>query len=123
MSGKPRRYSAPGREAQARRTRARIVAAAHEAFARRGFAATIREVAEAAQVSPATVELVFGTKAALLDAVVDVALAGDDEPVPVLERGWVHALAEVSGGRFPGCDGDRVRGRRGQSRTRARGPR
>ena len=95
MSGKPRRYSAPGREAQARRTRARIVAAAHEAFTRRGFAATIREVAEAARVSPATVELVFGTKAALLDAVVDVALAGDDEPVPVLERGWVHALAEV----------------------------
>ena len=93
MSGKPRRYSAPGREAQARRTRARIVAAAHESFARHGFAATIREVAEAAQVSPATVELLFGTKAALLDAVVDVALAGDDEPVPVLERGWVHALA------------------------------
>ena len=97
MSGKPRRYSAPGREAQARRTRARIVAAAHESFARHGFAATIREVAEAAQVSPATVELVFGTKAALLDAVVDVALAGDDEPVPVLERGWVHAaLGETS---------------------------
>ena len=57
--------------------------------------------AEAAQVSPATVELVFGTKAALLDAVVDVALAGDDEPVPVLERGWVHALAEVSAADFP----------------------
>ena len=54
-----------------------IVAAAHDAFARRGFAATIREVAEAAHVSPATVELVFGT-AALLDAVVDVALAGSN---------------------------------------------
>jgi AcrR family transcriptional regulator len=100
VGGNPRRYSAPGREAQARSTRARIIAAAHDAFARGGFTATIREVAEAAQVSAATVELLFGTKAALLDAVVDVALAGDDEPVPVLEREWVHALDEVSAADF-----------------------
>ena len=97
MSGKPRRYSRQAgtqarRTGSDRRSGSRVIA-------RRGTA-TIREVAEAAQVSPATVELVFGTKAALLDAVVDVALAGDDEPVPVLERGWVHALAEVSAADF-----------------------
>jgi hypothetical protein len=34
-----------------------------------------------------TVEL-FGTKAQLLRVVIDVAIAGDDEPVPVLSRAW-----------------------------------
>jgi hypothetical protein len=34
------------------------------------------------------VELLFGTKARLLKAAIDVAIAGDDEPVPVLDRGW-----------------------------------
>jgi hypothetical protein len=35
-----------------------------------------------------TVELLFGTKAQLLHVVIDVAIAGDDEPVPVLSRAW-----------------------------------
>ena len=35
-----------------------------------------------------TVELLFGTKAQLLHVVIDVAVAGDDEPVPVLSRAW-----------------------------------
>lgn len=96
MSGKTRPYRAPGREARARRTRAGILSAGHDAFARRGFSATIGEVADLAGVSRATVELAFGTKAALLDAIVDVALAGDDEPVPVLERSWVRDLAPAS---------------------------
>jgi len=34
------------------------------------------------------VELVFGTKARLLKAVIDTAIAGDDEPVPMLARQW-----------------------------------
>jgi TetR/AcrR family transcriptional regulator, regulator of autoinduction and epiphytic fitness len=92
----PRRYHAPGRTAQARRTRARILAAAHDLFVARGFAVTVDQVADAAGVSPATVELVFGTKAKLLGAVIDVALAGDDEPAPILERAWVRELDDLS---------------------------
>lgn len=94
MDGKARTYHAPAREAQARETRARILGAAYELFVGRGYAATIGQIARAAGVSRATVELAFGTKAALLDAVVDVALAGDDEPVPLLARDWAHELDE-----------------------------
>ena len=39
-------------------------------------------------MSVPTVEALFGTKARLLKAAIDVAIAGDDEPVPVLDRPW-----------------------------------
>jgi TetR/AcrR family transcriptional regulator of autoinduction and epiphytic fitness len=39
---------------------------------------------------------VFGTKAAILSAVFDIAVAGDDEPVAVLHRPFVQAIAEAS---------------------------
>ena len=45
----------------------------------------MRAVAADAEVVLPTVELVFGTKAKLLKAVIDVAIAGDDEPVPMLD--------------------------------------
>jgi len=43
-------------------------------------------VAAAAGVSVPAIEQAFGTKANLLKAAIDVAIAGDDEPVPVLQR-------------------------------------
>ena len=95
MAGRSGRYHAPTREAQARRTRSRVLLAAHDLFARQGWATTMTEVAHAAGTSRATVELLFGTKARLLDAVVDVALAGDDEPVAILQRRWVDELAAL----------------------------
>jgi AcrR family transcriptional regulator len=84
-----RRYRSPRREQQARRTRARIAAAAARRFLVHGYAATtMRAVAAGAGVALPTVELVFGTKARLLKAVIDTAIAGDDEPVPMLAREW-----------------------------------
>ena len=84
-----RQYRSPVRQAQARRTRARILEAAAHAFRSRGYTgATVAAVAEAAGVSVAAVELAFPTKADLLKAAIDVAIAGDDEPVAVLERPW-----------------------------------
>ena len=59
------------------------------------------EVARAARVAVPTVELHFGNKAALLKAAIDIAIAGDDDPVPVLDRPWVHrAEAATSAGGF-----------------------
>jgi AcrR family transcriptional regulator len=85
--GVARSYRAPRREEQARRTRRRILEAGRAQFLAAGFAgATMRRIAEAAGVSLPSVEQAFGTKARLLAQVVDVAIAGDDEPVPVLER-------------------------------------
>jgi AcrR family transcriptional regulator len=93
-----RRYRSPSREHQARRTRARIIAAAAQQFLARGYAATsMRAVAAAAGVALPTVELAFGTKARLLKAVIDAAIAGDDQPVPMLAREWA-ARAEATAG-------------------------
>jgi len=91
--------SAPAgrRQKQARQTRRRIIAAAHELFSRHGYAATtIQQIADQADVAWQTVYSVFGTKAAILSAVFDVAVAGDDEPVPVAERPFVQAIAEAA---------------------------
>jgi AcrR family transcriptional regulator len=84
-----RRYRSSLRDAQARRTRQRVIDAATAVFLDRGYgAATIRAIAAEANVSVPTVEALFGTKARLLKAAIDVAIAGDDEPVAVLDRGW-----------------------------------
>lgn len=45
-----------------------------------------------------TVELLFGTKGRLLKAAIDVAIAGDDEPVPMLDRGWTEAALGADAG-------------------------
>jgi AcrR family transcriptional regulator len=90
-------YRSSRREEQARRTRARVLAAATTAFLERGYAGTtMRAVATAAGVSVPTVELGFGTKARLLKAAIDVAIAGDDEAVPVLDRGWTDAALNAA---------------------------
>src|SRR5687768_13857759 len=70
--------------------------AATSAFLERGWVGTtVRGVAAAAGVSVPAVEQAFGTKARLLKAAIDVAVAGDDEPVPVRDRGWVEAGTTV----------------------------
>ncbi len=89
-------YRSDRRTAQARRTRRRILDAAALTFLERGYTgATIRAIAAAAGVAVPTVELGFGTKARLLKAAIDVAIAGDDEPVPVLERTWVDTARKA----------------------------
>ena len=66
-----------------------MIDAATRLFVRQGYATTtMRAIATEASVSVPTVELLFGTKAQLLHVVMDVAVAGDDEPVPVLSRAW-----------------------------------
>ena len=79
----------------------RIVRAAHELFARNGYqATTLTAVADAAGVAHRTVYVRFGTKAALLKRVIDVALVGDLAPIDVVSREWYRtattapALAE-----------------------------
>jgi AcrR family transcriptional regulator len=97
----PRPYRSPGREEQARQTRSRICAAATAQFLDFGYAgATMRGIAAGAGVAVPTVEAAFGTKARLLKAVIDAATAGDDAPVPMLERAWaarVRAAPDATG--------------------------
>jgi AcrR family transcriptional regulator len=93
-----RSYRSTVREEQARLTRRRILDAARDAFVARGYAGTtVRAIAAGAGVSVPTVELLFGTKAAVLKAAIDVAIAGDDEPVPVLDRAWTKLARRAPG--------------------------
>jgi AcrR family transcriptional regulator len=105
-----RRYRSPRRQEQARTTRRRILAAAAEQFRILGYAGTtISAVAAVAGVSVPTVELAFGTKAALLKSAIDVAIAGDDEPVPVLDRPWAaRTQATANAAEFLAAVGDAV---------------
>ena len=87
MTKVKRSYDASGRRERARARRLAVVLAARELFERDGFRpTTIAAVAARAGVSPESIYKGFGTKAALAKAVFDLALAGDDEPVPVAER-------------------------------------
>ncbi|GAB2593330.1 TetR/AcrR family transcriptional regulator [Kribbella endophytica] len=89
-----RSYDASGRREQAEARRRAVVVAAQELFARDGFrATTIAAVARNAGVSAESVYKGFGTKAALAKAVFDRVIAGDDEPVPVVQRAEAQAIA------------------------------
>jgi AcrR family transcriptional regulator len=73
-----RAYHAPRRAAAAAETRRTILRAAKEEFETRGWAATtIRSIGLRAGVSPKTVEALFATKPALLEATVLAALPRD----------------------------------------------
>jgi AcrR family transcriptional regulator len=80
------------REQRAHQTRARVAKAALELFLDRGYVATtIEAIASEAGVAPATVYQAFGSKNALLARALDAVIAGDTDPVPLLERDWVAA--------------------------------
>lgn len=92
-SQESRRYRSVVREEGARRTRHAIVVAASELFVKYGYGATsLAAVAASAGVARPTVTAAFGTKPALLREVVNEALAGDDEPVPVAQRPWFRPV-------------------------------
>lgn len=91
-----RRYQSPLREQSARRTRRAIVMAAQELFTAHGYAATsLADIAAAAGVARPTAFAAFGSKPALLRQVLDQALAGDDEPIPVAQRPWFQPVWEA----------------------------
>ena len=78
-----RSYESPLRKAQAAATRRAIIDTASALFIERGYVATsIDAIAEAAGVSRATIFTSVGGKKALLKTAYDVALVGDDEPIP-----------------------------------------
>ena len=82
-----RRYDSSRRQEQARHNRWAVLQAARQLFLERGFAATtMPAIASTAGVSVQTVYKAFGNKPRLAKAVFDVAMAGDDEPVPMLQR-------------------------------------
>ena len=85
MSRRP--YDASRRQQAAAESRSAILDAGRVLFVERGYASTtMGDVAARAGVSTATAAAAFGGKAGLLKRLVDIAIVGDDEPVPVRER-------------------------------------
>src|SRR5437588_8072178 len=80
---------------RSRQTRRRILQAACELFVDQGYGATtVQGIAERAGVAVQTVYFAFGNKPSLLKELVDVTIAGDDEPIPTMRRAWfLDALA------------------------------
>src|SRR4051794_22830654 len=95
-----RRYESTHRHEQAGQTRKAILDAAAGLFVDPGYAATpLTAIAAEAGVAIQTVYKVFGSKKALLSALVDVTVAGDDEPVPLPERQFVADIAALTDAR------------------------
>jgi AcrR family transcriptional regulator len=87
-----RRYDNSRRLAQVGASRRRIIDAAKALFIESGYPATTLEaVADAADVSLPTLYRLFGSKRALLKAVLDTSFGGDDEPVAFADRPAVRA--------------------------------
>jgi AcrR family transcriptional regulator len=85
-------YNSALRVAQARATRRAIVDAAARLFIEYGYGATtVDAIAETAGVSRKTVFTSVGGKTEALKLAMDWAIAGDDEPVPMLERPHIKA--------------------------------
>jgi AcrR family transcriptional regulator len=82
-----RRYDNSRRLAQVRATRLRIIEAARSLFIEHGYPATTLEtVADTADVALPTLYRLFGSKRALLKAVLDTSFGGDDEPIAFRDR-------------------------------------
>ena len=87
-----RPYDNSRRQAQARATRQTVIEAATRLFTEYGYpATTIEAVADAADVPLPTVYRLFGSKRALLAAVLDTSFGGDDQPIAFADRPAVRA--------------------------------
>ena len=83
----------PARQARTRRTWAAVVEAARTLFLARGYAATtIEAISDLSDTPQATVYRLFSSKLGILKAVLDVAIVGDVESVPMADRPQVRSL-------------------------------
>jgi AcrR family transcriptional regulator len=90
----PSEERSPGKGGQARTrlARAAVVDAARSLFVESGYGTTTIEAISAySGVPPATVYRLFSSKRGILKALLDVSIAGDDEPVSLPDRPQVRA--------------------------------
>src|ERR671939_1852278 len=92
-----RRYPPPQPQQQAQAPRLQIVDAAGRLFSRDGyFGTTIEAIAQEAGVAVPTVYAAFGSKRAILSALIDTAIFGPDPPrTPIQQRSWYPEIASA----------------------------
>jgi AcrR family transcriptional regulator len=97
-SSEPRRnYDNRRRRADAQARQRKIVEAATTLFVEHGFGATsIDHIAAAADVSSPTIYATYGSKAAVLEAAIEIALFGGEDEIPLLDQ--APSLAGISAG-------------------------
>ncbi len=94
MSDESQPVKGGSRRDKAAATRRRILRAAHDAFVENGYhGTTIAAVAQRAGVAAQTVYFTFHTKSALISAVIDQAVLGEDEPTIPQATPWWAAMA------------------------------
>lgn len=94
-TARKRSYDSTRRQQQAAQTRADVLRAATALFHEQGWAGTtLAAIAAAAGVSVETIYNGFGSKKGLLREAMGVAVVGDDEPVPLVDRPEFAALGE-----------------------------
>jgi TetR/AcrR family transcriptional regulator, regulator of autoinduction and epiphytic fitness len=93
---KPRPYDTTNRQRQAAETRRRIFEAAQELFTRDGYVTTtIAAIADHAGVAVQTVYASTKSKRDILKGIIDLAISGEDEQVPVQASSrWQEIEAE-----------------------------
>lgn len=97
MGSVKRPYDSSRRRHQAEQNRVAVLTAARERFLAHGYATTtVADIARDAGVSVETVYKAFATKAGLLKALFDVSVAGDDEPIPMVQRDVIQRVIETA---------------------------
>lgn len=95
-----RSYSSPLREQGAAYTRLLVRDAGHRLFARDGFVATsIKKIAYEADVSERTVYTHYRNKVEIFQDALNVAIAGDEQPVAMRDRPTFEELLRMSSAR------------------------
>jgi AcrR family transcriptional regulator len=90
-----RAYNSSRRTLQAAQTREDVLRAGIKLFDERGYAGTtLAAIADEAGVSVETIYKGFGSKKALLRQAIDVAVAGDTEPLAYVDRAEFASLGE-----------------------------
>jgi len=90
-----RKYASVVREEQAARTRTRILEAASELFLERGYArTTMKDIAAQANVARDTVHAIFGSKARVLTALIDLRLVPDGTVANVTQTPDAQAVRD-----------------------------
>jgi len=90
---KRRSYDSSRRREAARSRRRRILQVAAELFLADGYPrTTVAAIAQRAEVSEDLIFTLFGSKRGVLKEVMDVAIGGDDEDIPLLEREGPQAV-------------------------------
>jgi AcrR family transcriptional regulator len=94
-----RRYDNRSRQTQAAARRQAILRAGHELLVAKGYSATtMATIAEAAGVSVETVYKGFGNKPELVRQILGTAVAGDDEPIALIDRPAMQAALRARSG-------------------------